>query len=83
MEMQLLLADEADLVLIGAQAVLKDRPDWTVIHTARSGGELLEAARRWQPDIILFNCQHRHEVSTNRRDKMSLQRRTAGPQLPV
>lgn len=28
-------------------------------------------------------CQHRHEVSTNRRDKMSLQRRTAGPQLPV
>jgi DNA-binding NarL/FixJ family response regulator len=55
MEMQLLLADEADLILIGAQAVLKDRPDWTVIHTARSGGELLEAARRWQPDIILFN----------------------------
>jgi DNA-binding NarL/FixJ family response regulator len=55
MDMQLLLADEADLVLIGAQAILKDRPDWEVIQTARSGGELLEAARRWQPDIILFN----------------------------
>jgi DNA-binding NarL/FixJ family response regulator len=55
MDMQLLLADEADLVLIGAQAILKDRPDWDVIQTARSGGELLEAARRLQPDIILFN----------------------------
>jgi len=55
MEIQLLLADEADLVLIGAQAILKDRPDWEVIQTARSGGELLDAARRWQPDIILFN----------------------------
>lgn len=26
MEIQLLLADEADLILIGAQAILKDRP---------------------------------------------------------
>lgn len=55
MDIQLLLADEADLVLIGAQAILKDRPDWELIQTARSGGELLETARRWQPDIILFN----------------------------
>jgi DNA-binding NarL/FixJ family response regulator len=55
MEIQLLLADEADLVLIGAQTILKDRPDWEVIQTARSGSELLESARRWQPDIILFN----------------------------
>jgi DNA-binding NarL/FixJ family response regulator len=55
MDLQLLLADEADLVLIGAQAILKDRPDWDVIQTVRSGGELLEVARRWQPDIILFN----------------------------
>ncbi len=55
MDVQLLLADEADLVLIGAQAILKDRPDWEVIQTARSGSELLDAARHWQPDIILFN----------------------------
>lgn len=54
MEIQLLLADEADLVLIGAQTILKDRPDWQVIQTARSGSELLEAARHLQPDIILF-----------------------------
>lgn len=55
MDIQLLLADEADLVLIGAQAILKDRPDWEVSQTARNGGELLEAARHLQPDIILFN----------------------------
>lgn len=55
MDIQLLLADEADLVLIGAQTILKDRPDWNVIQTARSGSELLEAARHLQPDIILFN----------------------------
>ena len=55
MEMRLLLADEADLVLIGAQTILKDRPDWDVMQTARSADELLEAACRCQPDIILFN----------------------------
>ena len=55
MEMRLLLADEADLVLIGTQTILKDRPDWEVMQTARSADELLEAARRCQPDIILFN----------------------------
>lgn len=55
--MRVLLADEADLVLIGTQVILKDRPDWQVIQTARSGEELLEAAGHWQPDIILFNEQ--------------------------
>jgi len=55
MEMRLLLADEADLVLIGTQTILKDRPDWVVMQTARSADELLEAARCCQPDIILFN----------------------------
>lgn len=55
MEMRLLLADEADLVLIGTQTILKDRPDWEVMQTARSADDLLEAARCCQPDIILFN----------------------------
>src|SRR5688572_12923517 len=55
MSVRLLLADEADLVLIGAQTILKDRPKFEVVHSARSGDDLLEAARRCQPEIILFN----------------------------
>ena len=55
MTIRLLLADEADLVLIGAQTILKDRPEFEVIHSARSGDDLLDAARHCLPDIILFN----------------------------
>lgn len=55
MSVRLLLADEADLVLIGAQTILNNRPEFEVVHSARSGDELLEAARRCQPDVILFN----------------------------
>ncbi|HEX2619336.1 MAG TPA: hypothetical protein VHL11_04290 [Phototrophicaceae bacterium] len=55
MKLRLLLADEADLVLIGTQTILKDCPNWEVIQTARSADDLVDAARCFQPDIILFN----------------------------
>ena len=55
MSVRLLLADEADLVLIGAQTILKARPEFEVIHSARSGDDLLDVARRCQPEVILFN----------------------------
>jgi hypothetical protein len=34
MTIRLLLADESDLVLLGAQTILKDRPDFEVVHSA-------------------------------------------------
>jgi DNA-binding NarL/FixJ family response regulator len=55
MTLRIILADEADLVLIGAQTILKDRPAFEVIHSARSGDDLLDAARRCLPEVIMFN----------------------------
>ncbi|MEO8609104.1 MAG: response regulator transcription factor, partial [Chloroflexota bacterium] len=55
MKRNILIADEADLVLIGAQTILKDHPEFEVIHSARSGDDLLDAARRCLPEVILFN----------------------------
>ena len=55
MTVSIMLADEADLVLIGAQTILKDRLDFEVIHSARGGDDLLNAARRCLPEVILFN----------------------------
>lgn len=55
MDMQIVLGDEADLVLIGIQTILQNRTEWEGVHTARSGDELLAAARRWTPAVILFN----------------------------
>ena len=55
MDIRILIADEADLVLIGAQTILKDRPSWNVVETVRSGDDLLESARRWLPAVIVFN----------------------------
>ena len=52
---RILLADEADLVLLGAQTILKDRPEFEVVYSARSADDLLEAARRCLPEVILFN----------------------------
>jgi hypothetical protein len=42
--MQLLVADEADLVLIGAQAILKDRP-----QRQRTAGSCSPLAARYYP----------------------------------
>lgn len=55
MEIRIVLGDEADVVLIGVQTILKGGAAWEVIHTARSGDDLLEAARHLQPEVILFN----------------------------
>jgi DNA-binding NarL/FixJ family response regulator len=55
MDTHIILGDEADVVLIGVQTILKDDAAWNVVYTARSAEELLTAARRLQPDIMLFN----------------------------
>jgi DNA-binding NarL/FixJ family response regulator len=55
MDYRILLADESDLILIGVQTVLKDRPDWKVVETVRNADELFKAARHLEPEVILFN----------------------------
>ncbi len=55
MKKRIIIADEADLMLIGMQTILKEQPLWDMIHMARSAGELLEMSRILQPDIVVFN----------------------------
>src|SRR5262249_49085775 len=55
MGIRIVLADEADLVLIGAQTILENCPEFEVVDTARSASELLAAAKRCSPVFILFN----------------------------
>lgn len=52
---QIIIADEMDLTLIGAQTILKDQPEFDVVSRVRNGNDLLEAVQHCQPDVILFN----------------------------
>lgn len=55
MKKRIIIADEADLMLIGIETILKEQPNWEVIHTARSASELIEMGKEQQPDVIAFN----------------------------
>jgi DNA-binding NarL/FixJ family response regulator len=55
MVIRILIGDLADLVLIGAETILKGHTDWELVQSTRCTNDLLEAARCCQPDIILFN----------------------------
>jgi DNA-binding NarL/FixJ family response regulator len=49
---RILLADDHQVVLEGLRRIL-DRPEFEVVGTAMDGRELVEAARKLQPDLIL------------------------------
>ena len=55
MSVSIIIADESDLVLKGIRTILQDHPTFEIIHSARSADDLLVAAQRYQPEIILFN----------------------------
>lgn len=55
MKRRLIMADEADLMLIGIQTILKANPALEVIYTARSASELLETCKRLLPDMVILN----------------------------
>jgi len=55
MTIRIVLADEADLMLLGVQTILQDHLEFQVVHTTRSAEGLLEAVRHCQPEIVLFN----------------------------
>lgn len=57
MHIRLVAADEADLMLVGIQTILKDSPACEVVATVRSASELLETCKQLRPDVILFQEQ--------------------------
>ena len=57
MKRRILIADEADLMLVGIQTILKDNPACEVVAAARSASELLETCTQLRPDVIILNEQ--------------------------
>jgi DNA-binding NarL/FixJ family response regulator len=55
MKNRIVIADEADLMLIGIQTILKERSLYETIPTARSASELIELSKELLPDVIVFN----------------------------
>lgn len=54
MHTRIVLGDEADVVLIGIETILRRSASCDII-TVRGGDTLLETARRLLPEVILFN----------------------------
>ena len=54
---RIVLADDHALVLEGLRALLNAEPDLRVIATATDGERLLDAIRRFQPDVAAMDLQ--------------------------
>ncbi len=54
---RIVLADDHALVLEGLRALLSVEPDMHVIATATDGERLLEAVRRFKPDVVAMDLQ--------------------------
>ncbi len=54
---RIILADDHALVLEGLRALLSAEPDLHVIATATDGERLLEAIRRFTPDVVAMDLQ--------------------------
>lgn len=55
MAIRIIVADDADVTILGVQTVLEGDHRISVVATARSLDELLEVASEEQPDIIILN----------------------------
>ncbi len=53
MTIRIVLADDADLLLIGAKAVLSSNSRFDVVGTARSESELLMLVETTKPDVVI------------------------------
>ncbi len=54
---RIVLADDHALVLEGLRSLLAAEPDITVMATATDGERLLDAVRRFQPDVVITDIQ--------------------------
>ncbi len=53
----ILLADDHELVRFGIEKMLESEPGYTIVATARTGEEAIEAAKKHQPEIVLMDHQ--------------------------
>ncbi|MEW5938159.1 MAG: response regulator transcription factor [Chloroflexota bacterium] len=56
-QIRIVLADDHALVLEGLRALLAAEPDLHVVATATDGERLLEAVRRFSPDVVAMDLQ--------------------------
>ena len=56
-QIRIVLADDHALVLEGLRALLSAEPDLRVVATATDGERLLEAVRRFTPDVVAMDLQ--------------------------
>lgn len=54
---RLLLADDHELIRQGMQALLTEQPDIQLVATASNGCELVELAKKLDPDVILSDIK--------------------------
>lgn len=54
---RLVLADDHALVLQGLSALIASEPDLRVVATATDGERLLDAIRRFRPDVVVMDWQ--------------------------
>jgi DNA-binding NarL/FixJ family response regulator len=57
LHIRIVLADDHALVLEGLRAILNAEPDLHVVATATDGERLLEAVRRFTPDVVAMDIQ--------------------------
>jgi DNA-binding NarL/FixJ family response regulator len=55
MAIRIILADDADMMILGMKTVLESDHRYAVVGTARSIGELLCVAKSEPTDLIIFN----------------------------
>ena len=57
MTIRVLIADDQELVRTGFRAILNAEPDLDVVGEARDGREVIEAARRLRPEVVLMDIR--------------------------
>ncbi|MBZ0295346.1 MAG: response regulator [Anaerolineae bacterium] len=55
MAIRIIIADDADLIILGAQAVLNADHRYNVVGKARCMSDLLVAIEEGQPDVVILN----------------------------
>ena len=55
MSLQLLIADDHEIVRRGLRAILETRQDWTVVAEAVTGRQAIDQAREHPPDIAILD----------------------------
>ena len=53
----ILVADDHEVVRAGFAALLATQPDFSVLGTARDGGEAVRACRELRPDVVLMDVR--------------------------